>query len=144
MTFEKGTSSKGASNSGTPNERCLKNALIGRQDMSKFYKDTTSKQIFGIVNNLCEIGLPMEVFLIMINIVLFASDNVVIENRKEGENNQIYYMLMLHRYLNELFGKDCARLKLSQIMGALVELRELCERSKEEELQRIKMKNVSE
>ena len=42
-------------------------------------------------------GLPMEVFLIMINIVLFSSDNVVIENRKEVENNQIYYMLMLHR-----------------------------------------------
>lgn len=142
MTFEKGSNS--ASGPGTPNERCLKNALIGRQDMSKFYKDTTSKQIFGIVNNLCEIGLPMEVFLIMINIVLFASDNVVIENRKEVENNQIYYMLMLHRYLNELFGKDCARLKLSQIMGVLVELRELCERSKEEELQRIKMKSVSE
>ena len=48
------------------------------------------------------------------------------------------------RYLNELFGKDCARLKLSKIMGVLVELRELCERSKEEELQRIKMKNVTE
>merc|ERR1712013_62882 len=89
-------------------------------------------------------GLPMEVFLIMINIVLFSSDNVVIENRKEVENNQIYYMLMLHRYLNELFGKDCARLKLSKIMGVLVELRELCERSKEEELQRIKMENVTE
>lgn len=54
MTFEKGSNS--ASGSGTPNDRCLKNALIGRQDMSKFYKDTTSKQIFGIVNNLCEIG----------------------------------------------------------------------------------------
>merc|ERR1719481_2116014 len=46
MTFEKG--SKSGSGSGTPNERCLKNALIGRQDMSKFYRDTTSKQIFGI------------------------------------------------------------------------------------------------
>ena len=43
-----------------------------------------------------------------------------------------------------MFGKDCARLKLSKIMGVLVELRELCERSKEEELQRIKMKNVTE
>ena len=33
-----------------------------------------------------------------------------------------------------------SRMKLSQIMGVLVELRELCERSKEEELQRIKIK----
>ena len=46
-------------------------------------------------------GLPMEVFLIMINIVLFSSDNVVIENRKEVENNQIYYMLMLHRLVTQ-------------------------------------------
>jgi len=143
MTFEKGSNSKGAASPGTSNDRCLRNALIGRQDMSKFYKDTTSQQIFGIVNKLCEIGLPMEVFLIMINIVLFSSDNVVLENRKEVENNQISYMLFLHRYLNELFGKDSARMKLSQIMGVLVELRELCERSKEEELQRIKMKRVS-
>ena len=45
----------------------------------------------------------MEVFLIMINIVLFSSDNVVIENRKEVENNQIYYMLMLHRLVTQFF-----------------------------------------
>ena len=31
-------------------------------------------------------------------------------------------------------------MKLSQIMGCLVELRELCDRSKEEELEKIKMK----
>jgi len=31
-------------------------------------------------------------------------------------------------------------MKLSQIMGVLVDLRELCERSKEEELERIKIK----
>lgn len=144
MSFEKGSSSssssKGSASPGTSNDRSLRNALIGRQDMSKFYKDTTSQQIFGIVNKLCEIGLPMEVFLIMINIVLFSSDNIVLENRKEVENNQISYMLFLHRYLNELFGKESARMKLSQIMGVLVELRELCERSKEEELQRIRLK----
>ena len=44
------------------------------------------------------------------------------------------------RYLNELFGRDDARMKLSRIMAILVDLRELCERSKEEELARIKMK----
>ena len=49
-------------------------------------------------------------------------------------------IFILCRYLNELFGKDSARMKLSQIMGVLVDLKELCERSKEEELQRIKMK----
>eukprot|EP00092_Neocalanus_flemingeri_P031382 GFUD01034085.1.p1 GENE.GFUD01034085.1~~GFUD01034085.1.p1 ORF type:complete len:382 (-),score=87.00 GFUD01034085.1:134-1279(-) len=140
MSFEKASGPKGSASPGTSNDVSLKNALIGRQDMSKFYKDTTSQQIFGIVNKLCEIGLPMEVFLILINIVLFSSDNIILENRKEVENNQTYYMLFLHRYLNELFGKDCARMKLSQIMGVLVDLRELCERSKEEELQRMKMK----
>eukprot|EP00092_Neocalanus_flemingeri_P037047 GFUD01040332.1.p1 GENE.GFUD01040332.1~~GFUD01040332.1.p1 ORF type:complete len:624 (-),score=130.43 GFUD01040332.1:77-1948(-) len=140
MTFEKASGSKGSSSPGTSNDVSLKNALIGRQDMSKFYKDTTSQKIFGIVNKLCEIGLPMEVFLILINIVLFSSDNIILENKKEVENNQTYYMLFLHRYLNELFGKDSARMKLSQIMGVLVDLRELCERSKENELQRIRMK----
>eukprot|EP00092_Neocalanus_flemingeri_P037049 GFUD01040334.1.p1 GENE.GFUD01040334.1~~GFUD01040334.1.p1 ORF type:complete len:598 (-),score=135.07 GFUD01040334.1:77-1870(-) len=140
MSFEKGSGSKVSSSPGMSNDVTLRNALIGRQDMSKFYKDTTSQQIFGIVNKLCEIGLPMEVFLILINIVLFSSDNIILENRKEVENNQTYYMLFLHRYLNELFGKDSARMKLSQIMGVLVDLRELCERSKENELQRIRMK----
>ena len=40
----------------------------------------------------------MEIFLILINIVLFSSDNIILENRKEVENNQTYYMLFLHRY----------------------------------------------
>jgi len=99
MSFEKGSS--GSSNSGGPS---MRNALIGKQDMSKFYKDTTSQQIFGIVNKLCEIGLPMEIFLLLIHVVLFSSDNIKLQNRKEVENCQTYYMLFLHRYLNELFG----------------------------------------
>ena len=37
------------------------------------------------------------------------------------------------RYLTEMFGRDGGRMKLSQIMGCLVELRQLCERSKSEE-----------
>jgi len=135
IAFEKGSENQGSSQVNGSSSRVLQNALIGRQDMSKFYKDSTSQQIFKIVNKLCEIGLPMEVFLILIMIVLFASDNIVLENRKEAENNQTAYMLLLHRYLNELFGVNIARMKLSQIMGALVELRELCERSKEEKLQ---------
>jgi len=107
--------------------------------MSKFYKSTTSQNIFGLVNKLCEIGLPMEVFLIMINIVLFSSDGLHLEQPQTASAAQTYFLLFLHRYLNELFGRDDARMKLSRIMGILVDLRELCERSKEEELARIKM-----
>ena len=40
---------------------------------------------------------------------------------------------MFFRYLTEMFGRDGGRMKLSQIMGCLVELRQLCERSKSEE-----------
>merc|ERR1712107_681147 len=97
------------------------------------------QNIFGLVNKLCEIGLPMEVFLIMINIVLFSSDGLLLEQPETASAAQTYFLLFLHRYLNELFGRDDARMKLSRIMGILVDLRELCERSKEEELTRIKM-----
>jgi len=146
MAFEKkkpsseaGTSSSSSSSSSSKNSR-LSNALIGQQDMSKFYKSTTSQNIFGLVNKLCEIGLPMEVFLIMINIVLFSSDGLLLEQPETASAAQTYFLLFLHRYLNELFGRDDARMKLSRIMGILVDLRELCERSKEEELARIKMR----
>jgi len=150
MAFEKkkkpeaGTSSSTASSSSSSSSSSAKNArlsnaLIGQQDMSKFYKSTTSQNIFGLVNKLCEIGLPMEVFLIMINIVLFSSDGLQLEQPQTAAAAQTYFLLFLHRYLNELFGRDDARMKLSRIMGILVDLRELCERSKEEELARIKM-----
>ena len=45
--------------------------------------------------------------------------------------------------MKELLGRDDARMKLSRIMAILVDLRELCERSKEEELARIE-KSLSE
>ena len=34
----------------------IQNALIGQQDISKFYKETTTKHIFAKVSKLCEIG----------------------------------------------------------------------------------------
>ena len=50
----------------------------------------------------------------------------------------IFNIFLFLRYLTELYGRDVARLKLSQIMGCMVELRHLCERSKsEEETQRV-------
>ena len=46
-------------------------------------------------------GLPMEVYLILIHIVLFSSDNIeagdILVNKKEVENIQTNYMLFLHR-----------------------------------------------
>ena len=46
----------------------------------------------------------MEVFLILIHIVLFSSDNLEpdqeLDNKAEAENIQTNYMLFLHRYLN--------------------------------------------
>merc|ERR1719222_1808119 len=77
MAFEKKKPEAGSSSStssSSAKHARLSNALIGQQDMSKFYKSTTSQNIFGLVNKLSEIGLPMEVFLIMINIVLFSPD----------------------------------------------------------------------
>ena len=42
---------------GGPREnKLVQNALIGQQDISKFYQDTTTKQIFSKVSKLCEIG----------------------------------------------------------------------------------------
>ena len=37
------------------------------------------------------------------------------------------------RYLSDLYGTEVGRMKLSQIMGCLVELRELCEKSQNEQ-----------
>ena len=46
-------------------------------------------------------GIPMEVFLILIHIVLFSSDNLdpfeSLLNKGEIENIQTEYMLFLHR-----------------------------------------------
>ena len=77
----------------------LSNALIGQQDMSKFYKSTTSQSIFGLVNKLCEIGLPMEVYLIMINIVLFSSDNITLEKPAAVEAAQTYCFFYTGEFL---------------------------------------------
>lgn len=48
----------------------------------------------------------MEVFLILIHIVLFSSDNVddktKLDNKREIENTQTSYMLFLHRFVATL------------------------------------------
>jgi len=134
MTFQKSNNSSIAQVEGSPREtKLVQNAMIGPQDISKFYKDTTTQQIFSKVSKLCEIGLPMEAYLILIHIVLFSSDNTQLDNKAEVESCQTYYMLFLHRYLTDLYGPEVGRMKLSQIMGCLVELRELCEKSQNEQ-----------
>merc|ERR1719410_2355320 len=144
MTFQKSSSSsaggdsrQAGAGSSSGSGVTIQNALIGQQDMTKFHNTSTTQRIFQTVSKLCEIGIPMEVFLILIHIVLFSSDNLEpgqeLDHKAEAENIQTNYMLFLHRYLTELFGRDGGRLKLSQIMGCLVELRQLCERSKAEE-----------
>ena len=55
MTFEKASVSKGSTTS-PGGDISLRNALIGHKDMARFYKDSTSQQIFELVNKLCEIG----------------------------------------------------------------------------------------
>jgi hypothetical protein len=135
MAFQKRDSCGGSGNNN------VHNALIGPKDMSKFYPEKTSQNIFTLVNKLCDLGLPMEVFLIIINIILFSSDGIKLENKKMVEDSQTTSMLYMYRYLIQLFGRDMARKKLSQIMSNLTDLRELCDRSKEEELMRIKLAN---
>ena len=56
-------------------------------------------------------GIPMEVFLILIHIVLFSSDNLdpfqSLTHKREIENIQTEYMLFLHRWAGgELEGFD--------------------------------------
>lgn len=120
----------------------VKNAAIGQADMSKYYDDKVSGDIFRVIRRLCELGLPTEVYLILIYVSLFASDGVVqkddkmYSNRMElidrhiVEKNQVEILLLLHRYLVHLYGCD-GRMKLSQIMGVMVDLREVCDKSKE-------------
>ena len=56
-------------------------------------------------------GIPMEVFLILIHIVLFSSDNLEpfqsLTHKREIENIQTEYMLFLHSWAGgELEGFD--------------------------------------
>lgn len=133
ITFEK-SNNRGIQVDGAPREnKFIQNALIGQQDISKFYKDTTTKHIFAKVSKLCEIGLPMEAYLILIHIVLFSSDNIELEDKHAVEKSQTHYLLFLYRYLIDLCGTEVARMRLSQIMGCLVELRDLCEKSQSEQ-----------
>ena len=72
---------------------------------SKYLKlEFISISIWSKVQGLFKItfsGLPMEVYLILIHIVLFSSDNIeagdILVNKKEVENIQTNYMLFLHR-----------------------------------------------
>ena len=50
--------------------KLVQNAMIGQQDISKFYKDTTTKQIFSKVSKLCEIGQYLLEMLKCINVVI--------------------------------------------------------------------------
>ena len=52
--FSPGKSSSRQSGSGSGFS--FQNALIGQQDMSKFYRTSTTQKIFGMVSKLCEIG----------------------------------------------------------------------------------------
>merc|ERR1712156_1018953 len=71
---------------------------------------TTSQNIFGLVNKLCEIGLPMEVFLIMINIVLFSSDGLLLEQPETNIESPTTRAALF--YLESTLGKEeesCAK-----------------------------------
>ena len=54
IIFSPGKSSSRQSGSGSGFS--FQNALIGQQDMSKFYRTSTTQKIFGMVSKLCEIG----------------------------------------------------------------------------------------
>ena len=44
-----------------------------------------------------KMNLPQEIFIIMINIVGFASDGVELENKQFVEETQVHYMNLLYR-----------------------------------------------
>jgi len=105
----------------------IHNALIGQQDVTQYHNTSTTQRIFQTISKLCEIGIPVEVFLILIHIVLFSSDNLEpgleLDNKVQAETVQTNHMLLLHRYLTELHGQDGGRVRLSKIMGCMVQLR---------------------
>jgi len=107
----------------------LKNAVIGQTDLAKFYDDQVSGDIFKVIHRLCELGLREEVYLILVFVSLFSSDGIKLVNRKLVETSQVETLLLLHRYLIHIYGSDIARMKLSQIMGVMVDLREVVDRS---------------
>ena len=66
--FSPGKSSSLQSGSGSGFS--FQNALIGQQDMSKFYRTSTTQKIFGMVSRLCEIGKLCNAMKIIMKILI--------------------------------------------------------------------------
>merc|ERR1719410_1598551 len=111
------------------------NAEIKQDSLRNLYasEDITSK-ILQMMDRIKRMDLPTEVFIIMINIVGFASDGLVLDDQKFVEETQAHYMNLLYRYLVHLHSSDEAHKSLSKVVAAMVELRESGDLSKEEKV----------
>lgn len=110
-------------------------AEIKQDSLRNLYaSEGITSKILNMMERIKSMDLPTEAFIIMINIVGFASDGVTLDNQTFVEETQSHYMNLLYRYLVHLQSEEEALKSLSKVVAALVALRESGDLSKEEKL----------
>merc|ERR1719410_906920 len=118
-----------------PNVETPVQAEIKQDSLKNLYaSEGITSKILNMMERIKSMDLPTEAFIIMINIVGFASDGVTLDNQQFVEETQSHYMNLLYRYLVHLHSDEEALKSLSKVVAALVALRESGDLSKEEKL----------
>ena len=79
-------------------------------------------KILQMMDRIKRMDLPTEVFIIMINIVGFASDGVTLDNQQFVEETQSHYMNLLYRSVCQYYILAQARPDSSVLLCIVVKL----------------------
>jgi len=108
--------------------------IISNNALSTLYSSPSDvNNVVGTIDQFARLQLPKEVYLILMNICAFSPDNCDLEEVDKVEKMRESYLLMLHRFLIQIEGNDAngikfAAIKMGQIMSAVANLRECCDK----------------
>lgn len=115
---------------GALKEEEARQAVITEGDIKNFYNSSeAAKNILGITEKIARTQLPPEVILMMMHVVVFSGDGVVLERGEVASTAQVYYLGLIHRYLQSNLPLEGTARNISQVMAVLVELRESGEKA---------------
>jgi len=105
-------------------------ATITEGDIRNFYNsEEAARNILGMTEKIAKTQLPPEVILMMMHVVVFSGDGVVLERGEVASTAQVYYLSLIHRYLQSKLPLEGTARNISQVMAVLVELRESGEKA---------------
>jgi len=111
------------------------NKAIGEEDLSKFYKsELMARGVMAIMDRIVRVGLSENAILILMHVVIFSPDGLQLTQRYFVEQVQIEYLNLLYRYFLHELTEEQARGMLCKVIALLVDLRELCDESKNSEI----------